>query len=159
MNPIQRIETSIVLLGAALLLTAGPAFAACPLADPADCIYVDDNCLDPPFGGFGPQEDPFCQITDAYIEARTNTSPENPAHILVMPGTYSECVLAADGFEDLGVESVGFAALVEAGLLGADPFVALLADLGDLSLDRLALLDLRVDERLTLLGPHRPHRY
>jgi len=66
-----------------------PALAVCPLADPADCVYVDDNCVSNP--GSGTEPDPFCTIVDAYDSVVTTTTPLNPATILVMPGTYSEC--------------------------------------------------------------------
>ena len=66
-----------------------PALAVCPLGDPADCVYVDDNCVSDP--GTGTELDPFCTIVDAYGSVVATTTPLDPATILVMPGTYSEC--------------------------------------------------------------------
>ena len=78
-------------------LIGGAADAACPLADPADCVYVDDNCVSVP--GAGTQADPFCTIQDAYNSVVATTTPADPATILVLPGTYAECVTASSTFD------------------------------------------------------------
>jgi hypothetical protein len=100
MTNMTKMKRRLSLMGAACWLAAVPALADCPLADPADCIYVDDdNCPGP---GTGAQGDPFCSIQDAYDYAVTlGTSPGAVETILVMPGTYNECVAA------LGTSSSG----------------------------------------------------
>lgn len=73
-----------------------PAAADCPLANPADCIYVDDDCTAP---GTGTELDPFCTIQSAYDSVVATTTPADPATILVRAGTYNECVDLATTFD------------------------------------------------------------
>jgi hypothetical protein len=96
--------TNMIKLTKPLLLTmtvcwlgVAPVVADCPLADPADCVYVDDDCVADP--GTGTQADPFCRIQDAYDSVVLTTTPAMPATILVQAGTYQECVDAASTFD------------------------------------------------------------
>jgi hypothetical protein len=96
----MNMKRLLLLTAVACSLAAVPAAADCPLTNPDDCIYVDVvNCSDP---GDGTQGDPFCTIQEAYDHAVTlGTSPGDVETILVMPGTYNECVAA------LGTSSSG----------------------------------------------------
>jgi hypothetical protein len=85
-----------VTLAAIGSLAVAPAVADCPLVDPADCTYVDDDCVADP--GTGTETDPFCRIQDAYDAVFAVTSPAAPVTILVREGTYPECVIAS-GFD------------------------------------------------------------
>ena len=125
----MKIEKRLLLffLGPILALALAPARAACPLAVPADCIYVDDDCPAPP--GTGSELDPFCTIQDAYDAAATPATPATLITILVMPGAYNECVLAGDfiangnlssGYVDQPVHLIADAWL-EAGMPDPDP--------------------------------------
>jgi hypothetical protein len=84
-------------IAATCWLAIMPAAADCPLADPADRIYVDDDCVTNP--GTGTELDPFCAIQSAYDSVVGTTSPVYPATILVRAGTYNECVDAATTFD------------------------------------------------------------
>ena len=121
-----KIEKRLLLLflGAILGLAVAPAGAACPLPNAADCIYVDDDCPTPP--GTGAELDPFCTIQDAYDAFAT---PGSLITILVMPGTYAECVVAGD-FDSTGNLSLAYMdkpvhliadAWLEAGMPDPDP--------------------------------------
>ncbi len=105
----------LLAIGLAMLWAMAPAAAVCPLADPADCVYVDDDCVTNP--GSGAANDPFCRIQDAYDFVVSTTTPAGdsdclatpgagtpskpfcPATILVRPGIYNECIDAATTFE------------------------------------------------------------
>jgi len=77
-------------------LALAPAAADCPLANPADCIYVDDDCAAP---GSGTQLDPFCSLQDAFdLAVVLGTAWDDIQTILVGPGLYQECVIAS-GFD------------------------------------------------------------
>jgi len=70
------------------LLAAGIVLGLAPFAVMAATLHVDDtNCPGP---GTGTPGDPFCTIQDAYDALATGDT------ILVAPGTYNECVIAAD---------------------------------------------------------------
>jgi hypothetical protein len=79
------------------LLMVAPVIADCPLPNPADCVYVDDDCVNDP--GTGAQADPFCRIQDSYDSVVASTTPANPATILIRAGVYQECVNASSTFD------------------------------------------------------------
>jgi len=76
----------LVLALGVVLGISDAARADCPLPNPADCIYVDDDSCPT---GTGTSADPFCSITEAYLAATPG------ATILVRAGTYNECVFAS----------------------------------------------------------------
>ena len=84
-------------IAATCWLVVMPAAADCPLANPADCIYVDDNCVTNP--GTGTDLDPFCTIQSAYDSVVGTTTPADPATILVRAGAYNEFVDSATTFD------------------------------------------------------------